>query len=89
MITEWFLGLWAGIVEWFAGILPQDDAPAFLTSVAGFIEDLVDSSAGLGAWIPWAYLGVVGGTVLTLWVVLVSVKGIRWVWGLTPFSGGS
>lgn len=89
MITEWFFSLWVGVVEWFSSLLPQDDPPDFLSTVAGFIEDLVASSAGLGAWVPWAFLGLVGGTILTLWLVLVLVKGVRWVWGLTPFSGGS
>lgn len=89
MITEWFLSLFQVVVDWFAGLFPTDDPPAFIGGVTGFLHTIVDGAAGLGAWVPWAYLGLVGGILLTLWLATVSVKGIRWLWGLTPFSGGS
>tara|TARA_R110002124_G_scaffold225554_1_gene390888 strand:+ start:4760 stop:5029 length:270 start_codon:yes stop_codon:yes gene_type:complete len=89
MITEWLLDLFLSLMEWFASQLPTDDPPAFLSDVAGFVDEIAGMAAGLGAWVPWSYLGVVASSILILWLVLVSVKGLRWLWGLTPFSGGS
>lgn len=89
MIVEWLMDVWANVAEWFVGLLPQDPPPEFLENLVSFFMQLVDSAAGLGAWIPWAYLGVVAAALLLWWTVSVSVKGIRWLWGLTPFSGGS
>lgn len=89
MITEWFISLAVGFLQWATGLLGTAAPPQFISDAAGAVTGIVNSAAGLGAWIPWAYLGVVGGGVLTYWLVVVGVKAVRWVWGLTPFSGGS
>lgn len=89
MITEWLMHIWTGIVEWISSLLPDDDPPAFLTGIGDALGFVVGSAAGLGAWVPWPLMGTVAAIILTLWTVLVSIKGIRWLWGLTPFSGGS
>lgn len=89
MILEWLSDLWAGICDWFLGMFPTDDAPDWAVQVGTFLGNIASSASGLGVWIPWVLLGSVGAVVLTTWLVLVSVKGIRWLWGLTPFSGGS
>lgn len=89
MIAEWFIGIYTGMLEWFLELLPTDDPPEFLTSAPDAVETITQSAAGLGAWVPWSYLGIVASTILLLWGILSLVKGVRWLWGLTPFSGGS
>ena len=89
MIVEWFLDLMAGISDWFMGLFGTDEPPAWLSGIGGFIGQLVERASGLGAWFPFVLFGAVAGTCLALWLTFWIVKGIRWVWGLTPFSGGS
>lgn len=89
MISEWFINLFNGFQTWIASLFGQGDPPAWLDSAASFIGDTAARASGLGAWLPWEVGGVVGGGLLTLWGVLWLVKGIRWLWGLTPLSGGS
>jgi hypothetical protein len=89
MITEWFLDWFLALQEWFLGFLGTDDPPAWIGDVAAVLADVIERASGLGAWFPFALLGTVAVFLLTLWGVLWSVKGVRWVYGLTPFSGGS
>lgn len=89
MITEWFLTLLDGVQAWFVGLFGTDDPPAWIAAPTSFFADLAARVAGLGAWFPFAMLGVVGTAVLAIWLTFWIVKGARWLWGLTPFSGGS
>lgn len=89
MITEWFISLGVGIADWFLGLFGEDEPPVWLDGIADFFADLATRAAGLGAWIPWPLFVTVATFVLALWSVFWIVKGVRWIWGLTPFSGGS
>lgn len=89
MISEWFLDLFAGIVEWFASLFGDGDVWPWLTGMSDFISDLLENAAGLGAWFPFVLFGLVAGTYFTLWFLFWGLKFLRWLWGLTPFSGGS
>lgn len=89
MITEWFIAIGQAIADWFLGLFGDDAPPAWLGQVADFISDLVARADGLGAWVPWPLFGTIAGFLVLLWLVFWVVKGIRWVWGLTPLSGGS
>lgn len=89
MITEWFLELMGGIAEWFMSLFGSQDPPAWMTGVGSFVGDLAGRASGLGAWFPFTLFGIVAGTCFALWLTFWIVKGVRWVWGLTPFSGGS
>lgn len=89
MITEWFMSIGLSIAQWFLGLFGDDPAPDWLTGFSGFIADMFDRVSGLGAWFPFVIFGAAVAANFSLWIVLWSVKGIRWLWGLTPFSGGS
>lgn len=89
MISEWFLSIAAGIQEWFLGLFGEDEPPEWLDGVAAFVSDIIARAAGLGAWVPFPLLGSMLAGVLAIWAGFWLVKGIRWIWGLTPFSGGS
>lgn len=89
MVTEWLIGLGVAIVEWFVSLFGDAEPPEWLTGVSGFIAELFARASGLGAWVPFVLIGIVGGSVFATWAVLWLVKLIRWAWGLTPLSGGS
>lgn len=89
MITESFLDIWFGFCSWVIDMFPTDPPPDFLTGMGGFITDLFNGAAGLGAWFPFDFFGFVAFTVVTLWLVFWAIKGLRWVYGLTPFAGGT
>jgi hypothetical protein len=89
MITEWFIGLFNSIIQWVIDLFGDAEPPEWMTGIGGFLAELFARASGLGAWVPFALVGIVGGTVLTTWGVLWLVKLFRWGYGLTPFSGGS
>jgi hypothetical protein len=89
MVTEWLMTMLHGLQQWFLGLFPTTDPPAWLTSVSSVLIDTINRASGLGAWFPFALLGVAAVFLLGLWAVLWGIKGIRWLWGITPFSGGS
>ncbi|MDF2508048.1 MAG: hypothetical protein K0Q52_1907 [Microbacterium sp.] len=89
MISEFFINLGASIAAWFLSLFGTDEPPTWLADVAGFWADLATRVEGLGAWVPLGFLGTVIVSLLGIWAVFWLVKGIRWLWGLTPLSGGS
>ena len=89
MVSEWFMSLLQTVVQWFCSLFPTDDPPVWLTTVGSVLTDVINRASGLGAWFPFALLGTVGGFLLAMWAVLWGIKGVRWLWGITPFSGGS
>lgn len=89
MITEFFMDFAVLLQGWFLGLFGDDPPPLWITDVSTFFADVFDSALGLGAWVPFPLLGIVIMSVGGLWATFWIVKGIRWVWGLTPFSGGS
>lgn len=89
MITEWLIDMALAVVDWFVSLFGDATVPDWLTGVSGWISDLLQNAAGLGAWIPFVLLATVAGSVFGTWLVLWIVKAIRWIWGLTPLSGGS
>jgi len=89
MITEAIINVFVALAEWFIGLFGDDDPPSWIEGAAGAVTDVLGYAAGLGAWFPFVVLGAVAGFLIGLWIVLWSIKGGRWVWGLTPLSGGS
>lgn len=89
MIIEFFIDIWESLCTWFISLFGTDDAPAWLSQLSGMVHEMYLRASGLGAWFPFALLGTVIGSYVTTWLVIWLVKGVRWLWGLTPFSGGS
>ena len=88
MITEWFVSLGTGTVGWFLSLFGTADPPAFITAVGTFIAGILESAAGLGAWIPWALVLTIAGVNLALWGIGLTVRVVRWLVGLIPTMGG-
>lgn len=89
MIVEWFLGLFISIQEWFLSLFGEEGPPDWIADAADFMAELLLSVSGLGGWVPFVLLGVVAAALSSTWLVLFGIKFVRWLWGLTPFSGGS
>jgi hypothetical protein len=89
MISEFFLHLGTSIAAWFLGLFGTGDPPAWIADAGSFIAEVFTRVQGLGAWMPLPLMLTVGLFVLGFWGEVWLVKGIRWLWGLTPFSGGS
>ena len=89
MITEFFLTLAGLLQEWFVGLFGTDDPPEWMSAPVEFFADLAVRVSGLGAWFPLPLLGIICAGLLAIWAGFWIVKGIRWLWGLTPLSGGS
>jgi hypothetical protein len=88
MISDFFIGLWSGFMDWGLGLFGTSDPPAYLTTVTTFISGLLQSAQGLGVWVPWVLVLSIAGINIGLWLVFTVVKGARWVLGLIPTMGG-
>lgn len=89
MIVEWFLDIMAGIQTWFLSLFGTAAPPEWINGAADTLTDVINRASGLGAWFPFPLMGAVAVFLLGLWLVLWSIKGARWLYGLTPISGGS
>jgi hypothetical protein len=89
LILELLLDIAVGIARWGLAFLGTDEPPEWLTTVGTFINSQIQGFAGLGAWVPWDFAILVAGANLTLWLVFLLVKAIRWVVGWIPTMGGS
>jgi len=89
MIVEFFISIASGIADWGLGLLGSAQPAEWVTTVGTFVNSTLQSVAGLGAWVPWDFAIGVSATVLTLWLLFLLVKAIRWVVGWFPTMGGS
>lgn len=89
MIIEWILSLCSTLLDWFLSLFGTADPPAFIGQAGDTLATLVNGAYGLGAWVPWTVCAPIALGVFSYWLVVVGIKGVRWLWGLTPFSGGS
>jgi hypothetical protein len=88
MVTEFFLGVIAGIVDWFLGLFPEWVVPAELVSFDDTLNGFIGSFSGLGVWVPWALLVVCVGIAIASYLVGLAVRAGRWILGLAPTMGG-
>lgn len=92
MIVEWFVGLFVGVGEWILGLFPI--APPDMADVVAQFDDRVNQvmgqAAGLGPWLDWVYALLVVGVVVSIWLVGILIRLIRWLLSLVPtMSGGT
>lgn len=90
MITDWIMDLFAGLGEWFISLMPDLNwANGMVVSASNVITSLMIGAASIGAWFPWDVLVSTAIVVLGVYFALFGLKVVRWLWGLTPLSGGS
>lgn len=90
LISEFFINLGAGIAAWFLTLLPDSDWDDGMTVTAANAMSSVFTAAGqISNWFPWTVLSATFVFVMGAYVALFMAKVTRWLWGLTPLSGGS
>jgi len=77
------------VSDWALTMLPTEEPPEWLATVVTFVNGLLVSAAGLGAWVPWDFLIIVALFVFNLWLGIALVKAVRWVLNWIPTWGGS
>jgi hypothetical protein len=88
VITEWFLSLAEGVINWFVTIIPPlpavavDDASTSL----GELGSLVGS---MSVWVNWIGVGAQVSVVMTLYFTFLAVKILRALFAHVPFFGGN
>lgn len=89
MITEAFLGLFAGLASFIASLFGDLEAPAWLSEGGGAVEQLVGLGQGLSPWVPWTLIFAVVGAILAGMVVGFLIKVVRIVASFLTAGGGS
>lgn len=89
MVTEWFLWLGATISDWFATLLPSDDAPSWFKSLGDQFNVLLSGADGLGVWVGWSTVTAIILVCVSIYTTLLIVKAAMRVWSYVPFVGGA
>lgn len=90
MISEFFINLGAVIASWFIALLPDADWDDGMTlTVANHMSSLFTAAGQISNWFPFTVLSATFVFVMGAYTVLFMAKVTRWLWGLTPLSGGS
>lgn len=89
MIVEWFLGLVAFVLGWFAELFGTWTPPPELTEATTRVGTLLGEFSSLGTWIDWTVLGACVLTQIVTWGIVLGVKLIRAVGAHLPWFGGS
>lgn len=89
MITLFFIHLGGAIADWFLSLFPADFVvPDWFANFSDMVNPIFANAYGLGAWIPWPFVLIVVGFILTLWFTGLVIKFVRWLIGLIPTMGG-
>lgn len=89
MIVEWLYDIWNSVVTFFVGLLPSGNMPDWMTDLTKTITDVFTAINGLGAWAPWAYIGVVVTAVFASYGVSFGIKLVLRAISHAPVSGGA
>ena len=89
MITTWIIQTGTGFVGWIASLWPSDwEVPSWASGFMTTFAAIYTNVANLGAWVPWAILFGVVGSVIGVWLIGFLAKGLRWLVSWIPFMGG-
>jgi hypothetical protein len=90
VISEWFINLFTGLLQWFAtDVLGTWTPPPELTDAADAATTALALFSSVGVWIPWPVLAFCVTSVLAVWGSVVLVKLALKLWAFAPFVGGS
>ena len=81
MISEFFVNLAVGFVQWLAGLFGTWTPPTQLTQMATSANGLVATFSSLGVWVDW---GVLGGCVTAAIATYNMVARFLVALGVTP-----
>lgn len=89
MIPDLFIDLGVAVGTWFLGLFPSDfEAPEWISGLAGLVNEVFANAVGMGAWVPWPFVLLVVGSIVTVWLIGLFVKFVRWLIGIIPTMGG-
>lgn len=77
MIVEWFLDLVNTVGAWLISLFPVWTPPEFFVQLDTKVNAFFAGFEGLGVWADWAYLGIVVGSVLAVWLLGLTIKLFR------------
>jgi hypothetical protein len=83
------MSLVQGFVSWFLDTFGSWSPPSVLTTGRSGLVSVMSNFVGLGVWVDFTVVGTCFGVAIATFLVVFAIKGARWVWGITPFSGGS
>lgn len=89
MIIDALMDAFTGIVKWFISIFPSFTVPSWFTGFGDTFNNFMGGLDGFGVWANWGLMEAVMLGCLAFWLVVLIIKALRWLYGLTPFSGGS
>ncbi len=89
MIIEWLMSVAAGLWGFVGSLLPDWELPAELTDPDGMLGQVFALGQGLSPFIDWAFVGLVGGIPLAVWVIGLLWKAFRMFISHFPFFGGN
>jgi hypothetical protein len=90
MIVEFFLGVAAGIVQWFLTLLPDMTAAGgVIVTASNSLSSVLAGAGALSAWMPFEVLAITFGVVMTLYVGGVVLKIFLRLFSYVPFFGGA
>lgn len=78
-VVDWVMAQLQGFWDWLVSMIPVPAPPAWLTGAASTAAIVMDKAAQLGHWIPWPVAVAVALTVVTIWVVVMGVKVVKWI----------
>lgn len=88
MLVGYLIQLFLQIVVSIIGLLPLGSSNTINNFVTPVNSALFAHFAWLNQFFPVAYLGQITASIFSLYVIILSFRVGRWVYGLTPFSGG-
>lgn len=90
MISEFFIEVWVSVCAFFLAMLPDADwDDGMVVTASNSLSSVLTAAGQLANWFPWTVLSATLVFVIGAFVALFMAKVTRWLWGLTPLSGGS
>lgn len=88
MIVEWLVQLATSMGAWFVGLFPDWEVPEWFTDADGYVAGLFGFFDGLSPFIDWAFIGAICMVPMAVWLIGLTVKGVRVLIAHVPFFGG-
>lgn len=89
MVTEWFLTLGAGLIDWFWSLFAPIQIPGWVAGLDDQVNGILANVGGLAAWFPWVLAISLAGVTATTYLVCMVIKYGRAVFSYVPFFGGA
>jgi hypothetical protein len=79
-------GVW--LLDTVLGWFPDVELPDWLANLPGYASDAGEGAGAFNAWLPVALVASIGGGLMAVWAVGVSVRVFRRIVSLFTGGGG-